>query len=62
MPRPMPRKARDPSPAGLLLESLHQAFDLETSRWTALTVHVSGAVLWVDFLAALPASLLVAYN
>jgi len=58
----MPTKTRDPSPAGLLLESLNQAFDLENSRWTAPTVHVPGGVLWVDFLAALPASLLVGYN
>jgi len=56
----MSSKARDPSPAGLLLESLHQAFDLETS--TALTVHVPGGVLWADFLSALPASLPVGYN
>jgi hypothetical protein len=49
-------------PAGLLLESLSRTFDLENSRWTALTVHVPGGVLWVDSLVALLASLLVGYN
>src|SRR5262249_42854571 len=49
-------------PAGLLLESLNQTFDLENSRWMALTVHLPVGVLGVDFLVALLACLLVGYN
>jgi hypothetical protein len=49
-------------PAGLLLESLNQAFDLENSRWMALTVHLPVGVLGVDFLVALLAGLLAGYN
>lgn len=55
---------RDPRSvaAGLLLQSLNQTFDLENSRWMALTVHVPVGVLSVDFLVALVAGLLVGYN
>jgi hypothetical protein len=49
-------------PAGLLLESLNQTFDLENSRGMALMVHLPSGVLWVDFLVALLAGLLVGYN
>src|SRR5262249_11187328 len=55
---------RDPRsvPAGLLLQSLNQTFDLETSRWIALTVHLPDGVLLVDMLVGLLAALLVGYN
>jgi hypothetical protein len=49
-------------PAGLLLESLNQTFDLENSRWMAITVYLPVGVLGVDFLVALLACLLVGYN
>jgi hypothetical protein len=55
---------RDPRsvPAGLLLQSLNQTFDLESSRWTALNVHVPDGVLWVDMLVGVLAAFLVGYN
>jgi hypothetical protein len=55
---------RDPRsiPTGLLLESLNQMFDLENSRWMAITVHLPVGVLGVDFLVGLLACLLVGYN
>jgi hypothetical protein len=49
-------------PAGLLLESLNQTFDLENSRWMAITVRLPVGVLGVDFIVALLACLLVWYN
>jgi hypothetical protein len=49
-------------PAGLLLQSLNETFDLESSRWTALTAHVPDGVLSIDMLVGLLAALLVGYN
>lgn len=49
-------------PAGLLLQSLNQTFDLETSRWIALTIHLPDGVLLVDMFVGLLAALLVGYN
>jgi hypothetical protein len=49
-------------PAGLLLQSMNQTFDLENSRWTELAIHVPGGVLWVDILVGLLAALIVGYN
>ncbi|HEY7402699.1 MAG TPA: hypothetical protein VIB39_04210 [Candidatus Angelobacter sp.] len=55
---------RDPRsvPAGLLLQSLNQTFDLDSARWTALNVHVPDGVLWVDMFVGVLAALLVGYN
>jgi len=49
-------------PAGLLLQSLNQTFDLESSRWTALHVHVPDGVILVDMFVGVLAALLVGYN
>ena len=49
-------------PAGLLLQSLNQTFDLESARWTALVIHVPEAVLWVDGFIGLLAVLMVGYS
>ncbi|HEY6306188.1 MAG TPA: hypothetical protein VI488_06975 [Candidatus Angelobacter sp.] len=48
-------------PAGLLLQSLNQTFDLENSRWNALQIHVPDGVLWVDIFVGLLAALKVGY-
>jgi hypothetical protein len=48
-------------PAGLLLQSLNQTFDLENSRWNALMLHVPDGVLWVDIIVALLAAIKVGY-
>ncbi len=49
-------------PAGLLLQSLNQTFDLESARWTALTIHIPSGVIWVDVFVGLLATFLVGYN
>ncbi len=49
-------------PAGLLLQSLNQTFDLDSARWTALTIHLPDGVLLVDMFVGLLAALLVGYN
>ncbi len=48
-------------PAGLLLQSLNQTFDLENSRWNALMLHVPDGVLWVDIIVGLLAAIKVGY-
>ena len=48
-------------PAGLLLQSLNLTFDLESSRWNALMIHVPDGVLWVDIIVGLLAALKVGY-
>lgn len=56
--------AKDPRSvtAGLLLESLNQAFDMETARWAAFNAHVPETVIMVDAAAALLAIALVGYS
>jgi hypothetical protein len=49
-------------PAGLLLQSLNQTFDLEASRWTALTVYIPDNVIYTDILVGTLTLLLVGYN
>lgn len=49
-------------PAGLLLQSLNQTFELENSRWAELEFHVPSAVIGVDVLVGLLAALLVGYS
>lgn len=56
------RKDSRSVPAGLLLQSLNQTFDLESARWTALVFHVPEAVLWVDGFVGLLAVLMVGYT
>jgi hypothetical protein len=56
------QKDRQSIPAGLLLQSLDQAFDLENSSWTEFMIHVPDGVLWVDIFVGLLAALLVGYD
>jgi hypothetical protein len=54
---------RDPSPvrSGLLLQSLNQVIDLESARWMAFQNHVPPTVVYVNFVVALLATILVGY-
>jgi hypothetical protein len=56
------RKDSRSVPAGLLLQSLNQTFDLESARWTALVIHVPESVIWVDGFVGLLAVLMVGYT
>ena len=49
-------------PAGLLLESLNNAFDLENARWISFVAHVPESVIYVNALMGLVAVLLVGYG
>jgi hypothetical protein len=55
---------QEPNPvkAGLLLQSLNQAFDLEEARWTAFQNHVPESVIYVNALVGLLATSLVGYS
>jgi hypothetical protein len=55
------QKDPDPVKAGLLLQSLNQAIDLESARWMAFQNHVPPAVIYVNFVVALLATTLVGY-
>ncbi len=54
---------KDPNPvkAGLLLQSLNEAIDMETARWTAVQNHVPPNVIYINAIVALLASMLVGY-
>ncbi len=54
---------KDPNPvkAGLLLQSLNQTIDLESARWMAFQNHVPPTVIYVNFVVALLATILVGY-
>jgi hypothetical protein len=54
---------KDPNPvrAGLLLQSLNQAIDLESARRTALQNHVPESVIYVNGIVGLLAAMLVGY-
>jgi hypothetical protein len=54
---------KDPSPirAGLLLQSLNQVIDLESARWMAFQNHVPPTVIYVNYIVALLATILVGY-
>jgi hypothetical protein len=54
---------KDPNPvkAGLLLQSLNEAIDMETARWTAFQNHVPPNVIYVNAIVALLAAMLVGY-
>jgi hypothetical protein len=54
---------KDPSPvrSGLLLQSLNQVIDLESARWMAFQNHVPPTVVYVNFVVALLAIMLVGY-
>jgi hypothetical protein len=54
---------KDPSPvrSGLLLQSLNQVIDLESERWMAFQNHVPPTVVYVNFIVALLATILVGY-
>src|SRR5215472_2711930 len=49
-------------PAGLLLESLDNAFSLENSRWIGFVAHLPEAVIYVNALMGLIAALMVGYD
>jgi hypothetical protein len=49
-------------PAGLLLQSLNETFDLENSRWTARVTYLPAGVLGIDIFIGLLAALIVGYN
>jgi hypothetical protein len=55
---------QEPNPvkAGLLLQSLNQAFDMEEARWTAFQNHVPESVIYVNALVGLLATTLVGYS
>ena len=46
---------------GLLLQSLNEAFDLETARWTAFQNHVPASVIYVNAVLGLLSAMLVGY-
>jgi hypothetical protein len=54
---------KDPNPvkAGLLLQSLNEAIDLETARWTTFQNRVPQNVIYVDAMVGLLAAVLVGY-
>jgi hypothetical protein len=54
---------KDPSPvkAGLLLQSLNEVIDLESARWMAFQNHVPRTVIYVNYIVALFAVILVGY-
>lgn len=55
---------RDPNPvkAGLLLQSLNEAIDLESARWMAFQNRVPQNVIYVDAIVGLLAAVLVGYT
>lgn len=55
---------QDPNPvkAGLLLQSLNEAIDLEAARWMTFHDHVPESVIYVIALVALLAAILVGYT
>src|SRR5262249_1187113 len=55
------QKHPESNPAGLLLQSLNDAFDLENARWISFVAHVPDSVIAVDGVMGLVAVLLVGY-
>ena len=49
-------------PAGLLLQALNNAFDLENARWISFVAHVPESVIAVNAVMGLVAALLVGYG
>ena len=49
-------------PAGLLVESLDNAFSLENSRWIGFVAHLPEGVIYVNALMGLVAALMVGYD
>lgn len=49
-------------PAGLMLESLQNAFSLENSRWIGFVAHLPEGVIYVNALMGLVAALMVGYD
>lgn len=49
-------------PAGLLVESLDNAFSLENSRWIGFVAHLPEGVIYVNVLMGLVAALMVGYE
>lgn len=49
-------------PAGLMLESLENAFSLENSRWIGFVAHLPEGVIYVNALMGLVAALMVGYD
>jgi hypothetical protein len=55
------RKEPQSVPAGILMESLNNVFDLENSRWIGFVAHVPPGVIYVNALMGLVAALMVGY-
>ena len=49
-------------PAGLVLESLDNAFSLENSRWIGFVAHLPEGVIYVNALMALVGAMMVGYD
>ena len=49
-------------PAGILLESLNNAFGLENSRWIGFVAHLPDGVIYVNALMGFVAALIVGYE
>jgi hypothetical protein len=56
------RKEPQSVPAGVLMESLNNVFDLENARWIGFVAHVPPGVIYVDALMGLVAALMVGYD
>jgi hypothetical protein len=56
------RKDPQSVPAGLLMQSLNAAFDLENSRWIGFIAHVPEGVIYVNGLMGLVVALMVGYE
>ena len=56
------QKEPNPVKAGLLLQSLNQAFDLKAARWMAFQNHVPESVIYVNAVVGLLAAMLVGYT
>jgi hypothetical protein len=56
------QKDSNPAKAGLLLQSLNEAIDLESARWTAFQNRVPRDVTYVNAIVGLLAAMLVGYT
>jgi hypothetical protein len=58
---PYAQQDANPVRTGLLLQSLNEAFDLETARWIAFQNHVPESVIYVNGVVGLLSVMLVGY-
>lgn len=59
---PYAQQDANPVRSGLLLQSLNEAFDLETARWTAFQNHVPESVIYINAVLGLLSAMLVGYT